>query len=312
MSVPSALDALLSPRLAALAVHLPHARHGSVKAVHQARVASRRLREILPIVGGVAGPRRLRRAVRHVRAVTRALGPVRELDVTLDLVGQLAGPGREAPVAISSVRRLVAEERRRRRRAMLEVITPGQVARTLRAVQAVQTRLADGPPDEAWRTLLAARALARARALDDAIADVGLLFDPARLHLVRIAAKKLRYTLELAAEARLAPVAPLIPPLKKTQDQLGRLHDLGILLVFIHQADTEPTPARRRSLAALRHVLERECHKEHARYLRRRPWLLAIGDRVPELLPAAGRSGRLDRRVLRSTPPAAEGTVTSG
>lgn len=312
MSVPFALNALLSPRLAALAAHLPHARRGSLKAVHQARVASRRLREILPIVGNVAGARRLRRAVRHVRAVTRALGPVRELDVTLALVGQLTASGPEATLAISSVRRLVAEERRRRRRAMLEVITPGRVARTLRAVQAVQARLAAATPDEEWRALLAARALARAGALGHAIADVGLLFDPARLHFVRIAAKKLRYALELVAEARLAKVAPLIPLLKKTQDQLGRLHDLGILLVFIHQADTEPTPASRRSLAALREVLERECHKEHARYLRRRPRLLAIGDRVPELLPAAGSRWRPHRRVSQSAPRTSEGTVSSG
>ena len=66
---------------------LPAARAGEVSAIHQARVATRRLREALPLVARGAPGRKLARAVRRL---TRALGPVRELDVALLTLGELA------------------------------------------------------------------------------------------------------------------------------------------------------------------------------------------------------------------------------
>src|SRR5512134_188457 len=87
MAIPSRL---LRPRFEALCEHLPESVTGDALAVHQARVASRRLREALPVVGPAAGVRRLQRAMRHVRLVTRALGPVRELDVAQEVLQALA------------------------------------------------------------------------------------------------------------------------------------------------------------------------------------------------------------------------------
>ena len=55
--------------------------------MHRARVATRRLREALPVLDGER--RGLRRLRKDLRALTRALGPVRELDVTLGLIVRL-------------------------------------------------------------------------------------------------------------------------------------------------------------------------------------------------------------------------------
>ena len=76
-------EALLRPQLARVARLLHKAETGDVTAVHQARVASRRLRELLPILE--LDPRVSRKLGRRLRKVTRALGPVRELDVLLTL-----------------------------------------------------------------------------------------------------------------------------------------------------------------------------------------------------------------------------------
>src|SRR5262245_20241520 len=73
------IDRLLAPRTAALAAAVTPALAGDTGGVHQARVASRRLREVIPVVGGPLAL--VARAKREVRGVTRALGPVRELDV---------------------------------------------------------------------------------------------------------------------------------------------------------------------------------------------------------------------------------------
>jgi CHAD domain-containing protein len=96
----SPLRTSLSKRRSALAKHLPKALTGDSHAVHQARVASRRLRETLPVVGAdlddakggkdAKGAKKIRR---RMRRLTRALGPVRELEVTL---GMVAPPPAEA------------------------------------------------------------------------------------------------------------------------------------------------------------------------------------------------------------------------
>src|ERR1700674_3141365 len=65
---------------------------GEIGAVHRVRVASRRLRELLPILGiEQAGVRRLGR---RLRKVTRRLGGVRDLDVLPVLVDELRESGR--------------------------------------------------------------------------------------------------------------------------------------------------------------------------------------------------------------------------
>ncbi|MBA2354814.1 MAG: CHAD domain-containing protein, partial [Acidobacteria bacterium] len=60
----------------ALATHLAAARNGDVEAVHQARVASRRLREVVPVVAANLPRARRKRLERDLRRLTRALGPV--------------------------------------------------------------------------------------------------------------------------------------------------------------------------------------------------------------------------------------------
>ena len=62
---------------------MPAAQAGDTRSVHQARVATRRLREALPVLRSSVNQSALSRVRRQVRKMTRALGPVRELDVSL-------------------------------------------------------------------------------------------------------------------------------------------------------------------------------------------------------------------------------------
>ena len=47
---------------------------------------------------------------------------------------------------------------------------------------------------------------------------------------MRIAVKKLRYALELAADADHVKASPDLRQLRRVQDVLGRLHDLQVLV----------------------------------------------------------------------------------
>ena len=72
-----------------------------------------------------------------------------------------------------------------------------------------------------WALALAERLGERAERLRDAVADAGAMYVSERVHEVRIAAKKLRYALELAAETGEADTAGEVARLKKIQDSLG-------------------------------------------------------------------------------------------
>src|SRR5262249_12253188 len=103
-------------QLRALLSHLPRARKGHVKDVHQARVASRRLREALP-VAAVAAPDLARPGLeRDVRRLTRALGAVRELDVALEEFDRDLTAHRWAPLVVDRVRDHLSDERADRER----------------------------------------------------------------------------------------------------------------------------------------------------------------------------------------------------
>src|SRR3954451_15107242 len=65
---------------------------GDVKALHRTRVASRRLREVLPVLQ--LEPKLADKLGRRLRKVTERLGSVREFDVLLGLVDDLKEVGR--------------------------------------------------------------------------------------------------------------------------------------------------------------------------------------------------------------------------
>ena len=81
---------------------LGRARRGDPTGVHQGRVASRRIREMLPLVAA-ADETRARRTRRDVRRVAAALGAVRELDVTLGLLADRANLAQEIKVRVEKL-----------------------------------------------------------------------------------------------------------------------------------------------------------------------------------------------------------------
>lgn len=81
-----------------------------------------------------------------------------------------------------------------------------------------------------------ARMIARVR-LEELCEWAQYVHDPARileLHNMRIAAKRLRYTLEIFAEALPVAVAPVIEELTQVQDELGVVHDSDVMLRLLH------------------------------------------------------------------------------
>jgi CHAD domain-containing protein len=275
--------ALLRQRLVSLMKAMPAAQAGDQLSVHQARVASRRLREALPLLGVRADADALDRADKRVRRITRALGPVRELDVTLLLLAELQRK-KAAPLrAIARVREAVTQERLKRRRDMLAEIKPSRIDKLRKRLVRVATP--QSPPVAKGSALAEANAQAASRAADlkAAIDRAGGIYLADRLHRVRVAAKKLRYALEIQRELTKSRSTAQLTKLKVQQDLLGRMHDLEILIDRARGVQTTLTPRDRRGMAELKkliRVLEHECREGHAAYMRARPALLKMCDAI--------------------------------
>ncbi|MGH9371390.1 MAG: CHAD domain-containing protein, partial [Vicinamibacterales bacterium] len=132
-----------------------------------------------------------------------------------------------------------------------------------------------------WREALAIRVGRRAKRLAAAIQAAGQMYTPERLHQVRIATKKLRYALELAADAGVAAARPLVAILKRAQTTLGRLNDLHVIQGHVAVVQVHP-PARRGAtdggLDLIGGMLEEECRHLHARYIKQVPALLDVAE----------------------------------
>jgi CHAD domain-containing protein len=275
--------ALLRQRLVSLLTAMPAAQAGDEISVHQARVASRRLRQALPLLSVRADANALDRADKRVRRITRALGPVRELDVTLLLLAELQKKGAAPARAIARVREAVSEERLKRRRDMLAAIKPSKLDKLRKRLVRVAAPASRPVAKGSAMAEANAQAARRAVELREAIDRAGGIYLADRLHRVRVAAKKLRYALEIQRELTKSRSTAQLNRLKVQQDLLGRMHDLEILIDRARGVQTTITPRDRRGMAELKkliRVLEEECREGHAAYMRARPALLKMCDAI--------------------------------
>ena len=274
---------LLQQRVAALRRMLPGARHGDVRSVHQARVATRRLREALPLIAAGKAGRRLERAA---RSLTGVLGPVRELDVALLMLEELARSTGVSASAIATLRTAVTDERHILQREAATQIDDIDMERLQRkALQVLERKIGqiEDPVDRQARVVAARRRAARrAQRVEAAVDAAGAIYLPDRLHQVRIAVKKLRYALEIVRDLTRSRAEARIRALKRMQDLLGRMHDLEVLIARTRglQAAAVRDLQLSSDLDQLVRRLETEARQLHGRFLAHRRALLDLCNRV--------------------------------
>jgi len=280
----SARERLLHRRLQAFEHALPDASSGDAVSVHRTRVASRRVREAMPVVLVDLSPKKLKRLTRSFRRVTRALGPIRELDVTLRVLDEAAAAHRTATDIIGVVARDLEFERDRRRQelaACLEHVEANELVSRIEDAAAIGAARDSGARSET-RAVLAVRVVRRVRRLEQAVAAAGPLYAPEPLHRVRIATKKLRYAIELAYDLRITRSRQSLRRLERMQETLGRMHDLQVLIGRLAAAQAALPPSASDAIAALSrvaHALDAECRGLHASYLaEREPLLASVAD----------------------------------
>lgn len=197
-------------------------RSGDPDALKQMRVATRRLRAAWRVFGHAFRRAEARRYVADTRRVAQALGRVRDMDVLL------ARLPRDA-----DLEPLIAAWRQRREASWtgaLDLLESAAHQRFVRDFLRLTGRRGAGVPRRratgAVRDEMPAAIAAGAARMQEAAAAARAANDDEAWHALRIAAKRLRYTLEsfrdvLAQQS----VAAAIEPLRDLQDVLGEMND---------------------------------------------------------------------------------------
>jgi CHAD domain-containing protein len=294
--------ALFQHQAALLRGHLPGLLDGHLDSIHNARIATRRIREILPLTHESRRRPDTGDFSSRIRELGRSLGRVRDADVRIELLRHFETRLPQAASSLAWVRQRQERERLMLTRKLVKRLERLGVGEELgrRSSGAVrQRRGLFAAMTGAWRHELRLLVAARAKAAGDAVVHATGVYFPRRSHTARIAIKKFRYALEISAQTGLLAEPLLLRTLKKAQDLLGDLHDRQTLIDELSDIAGTPgvDPAQ---IAVVVRMAEAEIADLHARVLARRA----------EVLDACQRALRkVDRQGMTTTAYAVAGVV---
>lgn len=224
-----------------------------VDAVHDLRVATRRLRAFSDVIAHALGPKAAHRFVRHLRKVTRALGELRNADVLIGLVERhlAKAHGDRERASLEHFLECLAYERSHAERLALKqlsAIDPSALRADIRSTFEEAMRVASGT-NVSWE--LFGRFLVEQRTQDaiERAPDGAQLDDAEQLHRLRIAVKELRYSMELFEPVLEPKTAKCHARALVVQSFLGDHHDLVVLSEHVEKTLKELQSRKRRVLS---------------------------------------------------------------
>lgn len=211
-----------------------------IEFIHRMRVASRRIRTALSIFSQCLPQKKGREWLGHIRKLTRALGQARDADVQLALLSKILDQisDRKFKPGIS---RLIIRLDQQRLRMQKKVDLALDELKKSKVIEEIQTRFL--PYGEAYPgEMTASPALYELsyqnvnERLNEFLSFEVYLRQPEykeELHAMRIAAKRLRYTMEIFAGLYNDNLKNPLRAIRKTQELLGDIHDCDVWIQFI-------------------------------------------------------------------------------
>lgn len=234
----------------------------NIEALHDLRVALRRLRVWLLLTAELTEEARFRSLEEQCRRLQKALGPLRDLDITMLNLRQLAASPEDSrvPLSITSIETRLREhwerEREKAQRALDRYwpIVAKEIARALRSVAHFPIRRKDirrvaGEMIEEWKKKIRRRW----KKADPEDVDA--------MHRLRIAVRRLRYIYEFLVPLYEKQAAKRAEMCKKVQDILGDIHDLDVIRTCLRTRKIEETPRVTRLLMDKRRRLARNLER---------------------------------------------------
>ena len=275
-----------------------------IEYIHRMRVASRRLRAALPLFRRCFPQKQYARWMHEIAGITRALGVARDMDVQIAFllrfrkkrsasvgVRNHAGPGTANPMELA-IAYLLKELRRKRRELQVRVLSSIEALQKSGVIDEMRTTcfsqiaagrltpvqsIAYGVP-----TVAAHRIGSRLEAMRSYEPWVTHPDAVAEHHAMRIAAKKLRYTMEVYGPVYRLGLKKPYARVKKVQEILGDLHDCDVWIDHVtrlllrersrmrsEKKENRPDTATLASMRIFLHNRERErilVHRHFVRY----------------------------------------------
>jgi len=225
-------------------------------AIHDIRVASRRLQQILDLIFPTPLPREGRRLRRKIRRCRRALGDVRNCDVLLDLVERRLtrrrSSHREAWAAVQQhlqERRTESFTRATRKLSRLNLAAFYMRTKSILdrlGTKADQGQIAqplthpDGAVLEPFPKRLAQVLVGVWSEFEKQVANSHSEPNATSIHAARIGAKRLRYLLEVVNQFGISGSSQVLAWLRRIQQHLGDWHDMEVLEEMIIEMMARP------------------------------------------------------------------------
>jgi CHAD domain-containing protein len=272
---------LFRTQIHTLRATLPGVLDGAEESIHDARIATRRIRELLPLLGDPKRRKPVEDLYLRFKRVGRSLGRVRDADVRVTLLATLESRIPHATPALVVLRQQREHERLQLLRKLVKRLERLEAVRMIETLDDQHLSLT-GPlswslrAGHTWKRDLRYTLRERAAATTAAIEHATGVYFPRRVHGARIEIKKLRYAMEIAHETGSADRSAAIRELKKTQDVLGDLHDRQELVDNLVETCPADKPEIADQVSLLKQVIDAENHDLHQRYLARRAALLDI------------------------------------
>ena len=218
-------------------------RKGDVESVHDMRVAIRRIRAVLEVLGGTAYDPALARSLRRgLKQLAASLGSVRDVEVWMQNVDAYAsGLDAGERSGLVPLQQALRARREANRAAMLGELGGKRTRRLLEEVERLVSTpgagvlaQAEGLPGMPRRVRDAAGSALWARL--EAVQAFGPVMPHAPvpvMHELRIACKRLRYTLELFAGALGDEAKALRNEIVAAQENLGMLNDADVAIPLL-------------------------------------------------------------------------------
>jgi CHAD domain-containing protein len=274
-----------------------------IEYIHRMRVASRRLRAALPLFFSCIPEKKYRVWMLEIQKITRALGEARDTDVQIAFITKIIkkrqraveqkNPSTDYPVRVKgdveSI--LLAQLQKKRLKLQVEVIKDLEKLKTSGIIDEMRTffisqapgtqRTRKRSPPYAIPMVAAGRISRRLNIMLSYERWVHNADAVVQHHAMRIAAKKLRYTMEVYGPLYRLGLKKYLARVKKVQEILGDLHDCDVwidtvMVILLKERSASPVKISSKNnqiqrMSGYRHFLserEKERKRLYLRYVR--------------------------------------------
>ncbi|MBN2590781.1 MAG: CHAD domain-containing protein [Sedimentisphaerales bacterium] len=215
-----------------------------IEFVHQSRVASRRLRAAFDIFENCFPAKEMKKWCREIKMITKALGPARDADVQIEFLNKaISKLDTDKKSYLPGIKRLLLRTTQNRKKQQSKIIKTVDRLESKAILPDIHSSIekilfcmiVDEPELKSDYVFAETSGHIR-KALKDMVSYQRHLDDKDNIsghHKMRIAAKRLRYTMEICREPYEGKLDNVIKVVKKLQTLLGDIHDCDVWIDHI-------------------------------------------------------------------------------